>query len=205
MLYTKKAKGLSTRNTSRSQEIFGYKSKCTLQKMPRGCRLETRVEAKKPSAKNQSVYYTIRKPRGCDSKHESKPRNLRPKNKVYALHQESQGAVDSKHESKPRNLRLKIKVHNKQAKKPSAKTKYKLPKSLEQDCKGGGRRSRTILQPSSQRLRHFKTMKPHRNKSLGGGRCFRNKKLLSLWRSTKAITKDGTVPKQEPPRRMEHI
>ena len=63
-------------------------------------------------------------------------------------------------------------MHSKQDKKPSAKTKYKLPKSLEQDCKGGGRCSRTILQPSSQRLRHFKTMKPRRNKSLGGGNAF---------------------------------
>ena len=59
-----KAKGLPTPNTSRSQETFGQKKKCILYtQKPRGSRLQTRVEAKKPLAK-KSTYYTLKKPRG---------------------------------------------------------------------------------------------------------------------------------------------
>ena len=52
--HTLKRQGLMTRNTSRNQETFGQiKSVYYTNKKPRGCRLETRVEAKKPSAKTK--------------------------------------------------------------------------------------------------------------------------------------------------------
>ena len=91
---------------------------------------------------------------------------------MYAIHQESQGAVNSKHESKPRNLRLKIKVHNKQAKKPSAKTKYKLPKSLEQDCKGGGDASAQYCSLPPKDFVTSKQWNPGETRAWEGGDAF---------------------------------
>ena len=143
---------------------------------PRGRRLETRVEAKKPSAKNKSVCYTLRKPRG---------RRLETRVEAKKTFSKKWKCVSDTR--MPRYRRSQKWVT---AKKPSAKMKYTLPKSSEQDCKRGGRCFCTILQPSSQRLRHIKTMKPRdnlakkgggrfrkipnlrRNKGLGGGRRF---------------------------------
>ena len=116
-------------------------------KMPGGLQLKERFEATNPSAKNKSVYYTIK----------------------------TKGADDSKSKSTTRNLRLST------------------PKSSEQDCKGGGRRFRTILQPSPKTSSHQKKTlqrkeedaleKAPEKQVLGRGRRSQKEKLLSPQRS----------------------
>ena len=59
------------------------KSVYYMQQKPRGFRLQTRVEAKKPSAKKKMHTIHSKSQGASDSKHEPKPRNLRPKKNAY--------------------------------------------------------------------------------------------------------------------------
>jgi len=123
MLYTKKAKGLSTRNTSQSQETFGYKLKCTLYiKKAKG--LSTRNTSRSQENLRLKIKVHTKQAKGLSTQ------NMSRSQKTFG--QKRKCALDTR---MPRFRRSQKWVT---AKKPSAKTKYTLPKSSEQHCKGGG-------------------------------------------------------------------